>query len=381
MKNKILFAVIIFSIPLFARKQINDSLVNAGIRQIYNLQFKTAETTFAEVIKQNPKSPIGYFFDAMVIWWKISLDMENERYDDIFYDKLETAIDVCDEILDKNPNDVDALFFKGGSLGFRGRLKSIREEWFGAVLDGKDALPLVHKVYAADSTNIDVQLGFGIYNYYAAAVPEKYPFVKPFMAVFPGGNKAKGIRQLEYVANRGKYAKYESQFFLLTLYYGFEEDNLQALKYAERLFNEFPGNSLFERYIGRIHFRLGNKDVSTSVFKSIYEKAVSKKNGYNKNSLREASYYVGLDFIKLQPAKAIEFFEECVKISKELDADEESGFLINATLYLARLYKNDKNYKKASEYYESVLDYRDYRDSHQSAETELDQLEKLIKKK
>ena len=90
---------------------------------------------------------------------------------------------------------------------------------------------------------------------------------------------------------------------------------------------------------------------------------------------------MGLDFIKLQPAKAIEFFEECVKISKELDDDEESGFLINATLYLARLYKNDKNYKKASEYYESVLDYRDYRDSHKSAETELTQLENLIKKK
>ena len=47
------------------------------------------------------------------------MDPDNESYDDQFYDKLDNVIDQCDDILDKNSENVDALFFKGGAIGFQ----------------------------------------------------------------------------------------------------------------------------------------------------------------------------------------------------------------------------------------------------------------------
>ena len=142
----------------------------------------------------------------------------------IFYEKIEETVDFCDEILDDDPNNVDALFFKGGAIGFRGRLRVMRESWFNAANDGREALPLVELASELDPKNVDVKLGFGIYNYLAAVIPEKYPMVKPVMIFFPSGDKELGIKQLKEAASSGKYSKYEARYILVTFFYYFEND-------------------------------------------------------------------------------------------------------------------------------------------------------------
>ena len=190
---------------VFSQKQTYDSLVKAGINQIYSIKFEEAEKTFQVLKKEYPKHPASRFFFAMIDWWNIILSEENEELDDRFYENIEETVDFCDEILDNNPDDVDAMFFKGGAIGFRGRLNVIRENWFSAANDGREALPLVEHAYELDPTNVDVQLGFGIYNYLAAVIPERYPIVKPVMIFFPEGNKELGLEQLKEAAASGKY--------------------------------------------------------------------------------------------------------------------------------------------------------------------------------
>jgi len=218
MKSKLLYILIFF--PFLQSLSQNydwvkhDSLVKAGINQIYGIEFDKAEKTFDRIIKEYPTHPSGKFFKAMTTWWRILLDLDNESMDDKFYDQLEEVIDMCDDILDKNARNVDAMFFKGGALGFRGRLRAIRESWFKAALDGKEGLGLVFKAYQANPKNVDIQLGFGIYHYYAEVIPQKYPAVKPFMIFFPKGDKTKGLKELENVAWNGRYARIEARYFL-----------------------------------------------------------------------------------------------------------------------------------------------------------------------
>lgn len=354
-----------------------DSLINTGIHQIYNIKFNQAEKTFALVDKLYPEHPAGKFFDAMIVWWKIMLDQKNEQFDEIFEDKLEEVIDFCDDILDEDSENVDAIFFKGGALGFRGRLYSIRKEWFDAALDGKEALPLVYEAYEIDPKNEDVKLGFGIYNYYAAAIPEKYPFIKPAMIFFPEGDKEKGIRQLESSAENAKYASVESQFFLLTLYYQFENDYNRAFKYAVKLHEQFPDNPVFQKYLGRIFVKKGNYDKASVYFRDIEKKGMQKKLGYSRILIRESSYYLGVDYMRRNLIdSARTSFEKCVELSKILDEDkdEESGFQINAMLYLAKIANQINNKELAISYYEKILEMRDYRNSHRKAEKFLKKL-------
>ena len=373
--------LLLFSQFASAQKPTYDSLVKAGINQIYNIKFNDAEKTFKVLQKEYPKHPASKFFFAMIDWWKIILSEENEDQDDRFYDKIEETVDFCDEILDKDPNNVDALFFKGGAIGFRGRLRVMRENWFSAADDGREALPLVQQAYELDPKNIDVKLGFGIYNYLAAVIPEKYPIVKPVMIFFPEGNKNLGLQELKDAATSGKYSKYEARYILVTFYYYFENDMDAAEIYAQQLIESFPKNPIFERWRGRIAVRKNESALADSIFKNVLTKADKNYEGYNTPMIkREASYYLGFN-LKNNGGDlntSLQYFKKCIEESRKIDEEgEESGFQINATLYAGTIFQTWKNFKEAKKYYNKVLDMRDFRDSHKNAEAYIDAMSKM----
>jgi tetratricopeptide (TPR) repeat protein len=357
-------------ISVYPQKSSFDSLAQKGIKEIYNIKFHDAEVTFRKLIADYPDHPAGRFFLAMIDWWKILLDVDNESHDELFFEKLEDVIYQCDQILEKDPKNIDALFFKGGSIGFRGRLRAYRESWIKAADDGREALPIVERASQLQPGNVDVQLGFGIYNYYASVIPDQYPLLKPLMIFFPSGDKTKGIEQLTNTAMNGKYAKYEARYFLTTLYYNYENNPYKAAEFAEMLYKDFPDNPVFQRWWGRIAAKRGDYAAAAEIFGNILYKGKNNYPGYSaKNVVREAAYYVGLQHKNdHQLDSAITFFSRCVELSKQIDKKEESGFRINATLYLGMLNDMLGSRDKAKDYYEQLLDMRLYGRSHELAE-------------
>jgi len=370
--KKIFLLIIFLSAIATAQDAKFDSLVTVGIKQIYNIKFTEAEKTFRNVIASYPDHPAGRFFLAMIDWWRILINPDSEKYDEIFYQKLEDVIYQCDQILKKDPENVDALFFKGGSIGFRGRLRAYRNSWLKAADDGRAALPIVERAAELNPDNVDVQLGFGIYNYYAAVIPEEYPMVKPLMLFFPKGDKEKGISQLVKTAESGKYANYEAQYFLMTLFYNFENNPIKADEYAAKLTQEFPDNPTFQRWKGRIAVKRGNLDSASEIFKDMLTKNEKGFTGYNnKTVLREAHYYIGLNhFNTARYDSSLIHFKECERISKEIDEDE-SGFLVNSVLYQGMIYDVTGKRNDAVKRYEDVLDMDEYLNSHKLAESYL----------
>lgn len=356
------FAVSLFTFQINAQDAKFDSTVSAGIKQIYDIKFPEAETTFKKLIANHPNKPAGKFFLAMIDWWKILLNPDNESYDDIFFKKLDDVINQCDHLLDKNSDNVDALFFKGGAIGFRGRLRAFRESWLKAADDGREALPIVQRAGELDPKNVDVQLGYGIYNYYASVLPDKYPMLKPIMLFLPKSDKKKGLAQLDYVARDGIYAKYEAQYFLMNIYYSYEDKPFEAEKYAHLLTSQFPDNPNFERWLGRIYAKEGKWSLASTTFANVLKKSNERFTGYTFPAVkREALYYVGFKYKlegKLDSAKI--YFQRCADISYKIDKDGESGFLVNSTLYLGNIYDIQKNRVKATELYKKVLDMKDF---------------------
>ncbi len=369
----LLLILILFVSTLSAQQKRLDSLISSGIHQIYSIKFEEAESTFAIVKKDFPEHPAGNFFSAMIVWWRVLLDLQNEIYDDILIDKLEVVIEQCDEILDKNPTNVDAIFFKGGAMGYRGRLSALRGDWLDAAADSKDALPLVFLAYELDSTNTDVVLGFGIYNYFAEVIPEVFPMVEPLMIFFPEGDKKKGIEQLMFVGENGKYAKYEALYFLMTSYYSFENNNNKALEYAAKLNDEFPNNPRFESYRGRINVRMNNYKKAFEIFSSVINKYNMGYTGYTERIKREAEYYVGVYYQRIDSLSLAEtHFLNCNSLSRIVDKEKESGFLVNTLLYLGELNDLKGERMKAIKYYEEVLDLKEFQKSHEKAEKYID---------
>ncbi|HUI66303.1 MAG TPA: tetratricopeptide repeat protein [Bacteroidota bacterium] len=346
-----------------------DSIAQRGIAHVYNLEFARAEEEFHTLVRMAPGDPAGHFFLAMVLWWKISLDMDNEAYDAQFYSALDAVIDMCDSILSVRPNDVQAIFFKGGAIGFEGRLRFHRDDYLGAANAGRKALPLVQEASSLDPDNWDILLGSGIYNYYAEVIPNEYPLVKPLILFIPPGDKQKGIQQLSLAAQKGKYASIEASYFLLQIYYFYEKDYTRALAIALNLQERFPNNMLFQRYVGRIYVALNNWLLAEQVFRDILSRVSSGKPGYGPAVEREAQYYLGLgDMFSRHLDEALAHFYRCDELSRALDHNEASGFMAMANLKTGMIYDLQGKRDLAIMQYEKVISMKDYKDSRSQAE-------------
>jgi tetratricopeptide (TPR) repeat protein len=344
-----------------------------GIDYIYNLKFDSAKTELKFLIQRQPDHPAGYFFLAMVEWWRIVTDFDNTAHDEKFIRELDRVIDLCDQRLEKNENDLAALFFKGGALGFQGRLHGNREDWMKAANCGREALPIVQKAYKLDPKNSDIMLGIGIYNYYAAVVPEQFPFVKPFMIFFPEGDRKKGIRQLRQASDSARYAGVEAQYFLMQINLNFENNYQEALLHATSLNARYPDNPLFHRYLGRCHASNGRWQEARQVFTEILNRIAAHKPGYDPYTEREAYYYLGwVAMNEPNLENALGFLYHTDELSRSLDKKGASGFMTLANLRIGMIYDLQKKRELAVTQYKKVLELKDYQNAHTQAAKFLD---------
>jgi tetratricopeptide (TPR) repeat protein len=346
-----------------------DAHIHAGIERVYNLAFDSAATEFQAVVRDHPDHPAGYFFLAMIDWWRIVSDISNTANDDRFLEKLDKVIELCEARLDKNEDDLTALFYKGGALGFQGRLYGNRGDWIKAANAGRNALPIVQRTYALAPANSDVLFGIGIYNYYAELVPEIYPFVKPFMIFFPKGDRTKGIAQLRTAAAQGRYANTEASYFLLQLLYNFEKDYAGALPLATGLHARYPNNPLFHRYVGRVAAAMENASLGEATWTEILEAVGAKKRGYDGTVEREARYYAGVGSMNARRYdEALGSFYRCDELSRKLDKEEHTGFMVMANLRIGMIYDLQGKRDLALKQYDKVLGMKDFQKSHDEAE-------------
>lgn len=351
-----------------------DKLVKRGVEEVYNLRFSEAEKTLREVIGRWPDHPSGYFFAAMIDWWKIMDDPENTSYDEEFIRKLDSVIEMCDRILQKSPDDVTALFFKAGSIGFRGRLRAYRESWLLAANDGRLAVPVLLRLYKVDPHSYDVLLGIGIYNYYAEVIPQEYPFVKPFMVLFPRGDRKKGIEQLTIASQRARYAWAEATYFLLQIYYVYEKDYWKSLSLAEKLLRAFPQNALFHRFVGRCNVALSRWEEAYRVWTEILARCDRGEVGYNLSAKREAFYYLGLyHFSANHLEEALRYLYACDELSRTVDRQGPSPFMIMTNLKIGMIYDLQKKRDLAIMQYKKVAGWKDFSGSRRDAEKYLRQ--------
>jgi tetratricopeptide (TPR) repeat protein len=345
-----------------------DYYTRRGVDFIYGMQFDSARSEFQKLIKINPSHPSGYFFIAMVEWWKILINPDDKSSDERFYSLLANVISICDKRLEANPNDVTGLFFKGGAIGFRGRLRVHREQWLHAANDGRLAIPIVHQAYKLEPDNIDVLLGMGIYNYYRDVIPNKYPIVKPFVILFPPGDKMLGIQQLKQAADQAKYANIEATYFLIQLLLNYEKQYSQALPLALKIFKKYPNNPIFHRYVGRLHVALGRWEDVQKVFSEIINRNSNNQIGYNHSALREAYYYLGLNYFNISMLdEALKNFYKCDELSRSLDTGDQSGFMVLTNLKIGMIYDLQSKRDLAIKQYNKVLNMTAYQNSREQA--------------
>ena len=114
------------------------------------------------------------------------------------------------------------------------------------------------------------------------------------MMFFPEGDKKKGVDQLKEVTRNAFYSRTEDQFYLIRiLSSGENRDMTEALRVGEILHRDYPDNPYFHRYYTRLLYQAGRYGYAEKLSLEILQKLDSGKAGYEANSGRYASFFLG----------------------------------------------------------------------------------------
>jgi tetratricopeptide (TPR) repeat protein len=267
--QKIILLITGLASLVLAQEKTLHQLALEGIDYASTLQYKKAVAVFDRMIAREPENPQGHFLKSAVYFWMFSADMHNEALGEEFKNLSLEAVEVAEKRLDKDEDDIDALFYLGGAYGSLGRYYGLTKSYINAYWYGKKGMNILEDVVERDSSYWDAYLGLGIYHYLADVLPK---FVKVLSFILGiDGDRARGIRELNMAVEKGTYTQTEAMFFLGAIYTYRERDYNRAIDIWNRLLKRYPDNPGVLVHLGACYGRMGQCDKAMKVYTKTLE--------------------------------------------------------------------------------------------------------------
>ena len=250
---------------------ISTSPLDAGYRQMYNLDFSGAHTTFQQWEQGHPEDPMGPVSDAAAYLFsefdrlhvlEVDLFTDNQKFEkrdkptpdpavrNAFDSQLSKAGQLASQILARSPNDSNAMFAQVLMNGLRGDYLALIEKRNVAGLSYmKTGRGLAEKLLATHPGYYDAYLAIGIENYLLGINPAP---VRWLLRI--GGaqtDKDEGLTKLRLTAEKGHYLAPFARLLLAVAALR-DNDRTTAKIILADLSREFPANRLYQKELSRI---------------------------------------------------------------------------------------------------------------------------------
>jgi len=242
-----------------------------GFHQMYNLDFTGAHETFGVYQKLSPDDPLGYVADAAAYlfaefsrlqilesdlftddrrWDKRSTQSPDPAVKSAFEAQLERSDKLVEEVLEKTPNDANALFARVLANGLRGDYTAMIEKRNLASLGYmKTSRITAQQLLAVDPTCYDAFLAVGVENYILGSTSAPVRWI--LRATGSQTDKTEGIERLRLTAQKGYYLAPFARLLLAVAALR-NKDKTTARTLLAGLANEFPRNQLYSKELARI---------------------------------------------------------------------------------------------------------------------------------
>ncbi len=271
-RHLVALTVCLFLAALPARAaSVPNSDLDAGYRDLYNLQFDQAHRAFEQWQHSNPQDPMGPASDAAA--WLFSefnrlhiLESEFFTDDRNFVNQKKLAPDprakaafdagldrsrqLADAALARDPRDRNALFASALALGLRGDYTALIEKRNLAGLGYmKQARVLAQRLLAEDPSYGDAYLAIGVENYLLSLKPAPLRWLLRLDGAET--DKTMGLQDLRRTANTGRYLAPYARL-LLAIAALRDHDRHRARELLRGLAREFPRNPLYLRELAQL---------------------------------------------------------------------------------------------------------------------------------
>ncbi len=284
-------------------------LILEGINSIYDIDFPAALSKFQQAKSEAPNDLRGPFFESTVYFWK-ALFTKNRTDYETYLNLSDNIIKRCEDVTDKNENDLDARFYIGWTYIIRAFVVYMMDQKFlQAANDIKSGNNELKFVVEKNPAYYDAYLGLGIFNYITGLIPRKLQWLTTILGY--SGDRDEGRKQLMLASDKGVYTSNEAKFYLTLLAWR-EENYPIAESYATQLKTAFP------------------------------------------NSPAVMMLWGGLQSQQDKMSDAIDAFEKCLTLNKGKESDIVYK---NAYGALSNTYFKTNNFTKAADYGKKYMAY------------------------
>ena len=345
----IFFIISNHSIILASNNRLNE-LANKGMGLAYNMEFDEAIRIFDEMIQKDSEDAQGYFLKAGCYLWMFSINMNDEKLGGKVKElSLQTAA-VAKEILNKDEDNIDALYYLGVAYGNLARYFGMTNSYLNGYWYAKKAKKYLKEVIQKDPECYDGYIGLGLYHYYADVMP-KFIKVLSFLLGIEG-DREKGLEELRLAVSKSDFTRIEAMYYLADIYLCFEKNYEEASILFEDLVKKYPNNISLGMYLGQSYHGLQKHDLAVETYKNTLNSETIAKHLYFRKYLH---YNLGLVYFELNDfKKALTEHLSCIS-SSELYENKAHFYPYSWALYeAAECYAILGESDKSRNYYQRI---------------------------
>ncbi len=232
----------------------NNALASRGFNELYNADYDAAIRDMSKLQSQHPDDPFtsNYLLAAEIFkeLYRIgALDTETYSSEGFLTSKPRRPLDMaaqkrifdlisrveslCNERLESNPNDADALYARGTARGFRATYMGMAEKsWLPAIRAALASRRDHERVLELDPGYVDAKMTVGIHNYIIGSLNWAGRTAVALVGVT--GNRQKGLEYLREVS-RSRGTSRNDAAMALSLFLRREQRYPEALELVERV--------------------------------------------------------------------------------------------------------------------------------------------------
>lgn len=274
-----------------------DPLVRQGYDRFYNLDFEGALKDFNQVAAQHAQDPMAWDYILVVtifreLYHQDLLDTTYYAHDSFLFNKrqiniskqsrdqinglTDKVIGMCDQRVNQNPQDKDALFARGYAKGMHAAFVTLADHAFSAAArQGLQARNDSEAALKIDPQYADAEMAIGIQQFAVASLPRFLRFVVGVFGV--GGSKSRGIALLRDSAQHGVVTTVESRT-ALSLFLRHDGRYPEALQVERSLTDQYPHDYLFSLEVANLLKDEGHGYEAIAAYKQVL--ADAQKPGY-----------------------------------------------------------------------------------------------------
>jgi hypothetical protein len=245
--------------------------LEAGFHLLYELKPAEARQHFEERQKSHPQDPLAsaaeaasylfeecyrqgvltsaYFLDDNRFLGKVPIKPDPELRAAFFAADKQT-LKLAQPLLQKNPDDANALFAMTLSLGMQADYASlIDRHQLDSLKMIREADKYAKRLLAIAPEGADAYLTLGAANYIIGSLPGFKRFFLGFAGIH--GDKKLGLRQLQIAADHGHYLRPFAKILLALAALREKKPEIARVQLKE-LVAEFPGNPLFASELAKL---------------------------------------------------------------------------------------------------------------------------------